>query len=744
MNEAIDLMAKNLVKTLNYDLKKAVAIISEYIFKFFDENPESVELDLIEYAYNLAENENDINLLVALKFIETLSEKEIKDVIESALKDAFLQPRNDIRIIFNGFSFGLPDDIYPLRTETVLEATLIDKYPLTVLEVKELRKKGDGDEIKTEKLIICKINTIEHIYNPVDKVSLLHVNASKIKGNEIIPVEVLDIKELEKLYSSTVVSKLKKDTLLYSTLHDAMKTLLLKHAQEVIKVCGFAIIETDGKITIPGTYQTQDVVFSEDFEKFRKLVLDKEFKTPNWKKRAFIECLAKFNKAHNLTTIGAFFASHLIHIVKPTIVPPIFIWGDSGIGKTSLAMLLSYSNPSSTQTTLHQILQHISGFRNGIVYFDEKIEWGGQVLQEIKYASTNFGYLHRKSHNKHYFSNMMVLATSNPKPKFKIKGLEDLKGIVRRSIFLEVLRELDAIDDKSIDEAYDFLDVHREELINFLIEELLQFDVETLKELYDSTGTYKEKYRMIVLGLKVWQEICKRYNVELNINIDKLISRYEKSEKEVLGLGELSFIDLIKSKILEDMVDIAKKIGCKDACIYVVIRENNVIKAVLETKHYAVVKQKNGNLKIVFTVQGYKNLSESIKELPLLDNSKDISNYLKSINIEFEYKHAKVAGVLQKYFTIEVPETDDSEAEDIEVEELSNEVLKLLDNNSWIAKHSKVYNIIKEATEKGELISYMELLEKTGFDEDTLDKILDKLKRDGDIDEPFPSKYRIL
>ncbi|ACX72457.1 Sigma 54 interacting domain protein [Methanocaldococcus vulcanius M7] len=579
---------------------------------------------------------------------------------------------------------------------------------------------------------IFQLHKCEKIYDPIDNKTVFYISGWKLQGNEEKYVEIIDINDIGQLLSSPIINLCKKYKELYMELKNVLKQIISQKAEDCIKTEGFAVITHNGHLTIPKRYKMPDTIFCEDLEHLDR-ILTKD--TDELIKEDLIKYLALFNKVHNLTTIGAFIASHLIHVIKPKIVSPVFIWGDSGVGKTSIAMLLSYVNPASSQTTSHQLMQKISGFRCGIVYFDEKIEYSSQLTQDLKYSATNCGYIHRISHNKKYVANVMFLATSNPQPKFKTRGLEDLKGLLRRAVFLKVIKELDEIKDEKIDEAYEILDIYRNDLIKILLDELTSFSEKEIKDIYRQF-TVREKYKLLLTGIELWKAICEKYNIKLNINYDELIRRFEDSEKEILGFGDISLLELIKGRIIEDAIHTARVLDVEGKDIVVRVADKNVVKSLLTSKGYAIYL-KDKKLYAILSVRGFKNLKDKIKELPDLETKRDIESYLGQNGIEFEYKNTRAYGISIKGFFIEIKDIE-IDIEDDEENNISNSILKSRQKQKNLEE-----KIIKTIEEAGE-ISFDELKEKIGLDEETLEKLIKRLIKLGDILEVRPNTYKIL
>ncbi|ADC69799.1 sigma 54 interacting domain protein [Methanocaldococcus sp. FS406-22] len=708
-------------------------IIEQHFFTkyqvFIDFDEESKWYGLIDLETLIKVHEWDYNQAIEKarkegKTIKKSFEEFFVDSILSLLKDTKLHGISkfeDVPIVIK-FRDNLYGDVNTWRLIEIETPKMTINYHLKIDDnnlvylhaIKTVEK--DGQVITAEENIpVFHLDKCEKIYDPIEDKTVFYVAGWKLQGSEEKYVEIIDINDIGQLLSSPVINLCKKYKELYMELKNVLKYLISQKAKDCIKTEGFAIISRNGRLIIPKRYKTPDTVFCENLEHLDR-ILSKNI--DNLIREDLIKYLALFNKTHNLTIIGAFIASHLIHIIKPKIVSPVFIWGDSGVGKTSIAMLLSYVNPSSSQTTSHQLMQKISGFRCGLVYFDEKIDYSAQLTQDLKYSATNYGYLHRISHNKKYIANVMFLATSNPQPKFKTKGLEDLKGLLRRAIFLKVIKELDEITDKDINEAYEVLDIYRDDLIKILLDEIISFSEKEIKEIYKQF-TVREKYKLLLTGLELWKTICKKYNIELNIDYDNLIKRFEESEKEVLGFGDISLLELIKGAIIEDAIHIARTLGIEcDTDMLDMVTERNVIKSLLASKGYSIY-QKDNKYYIILSVRGFKNLTNKIKELPDLDNKRDIESYLRQNGIEFEYKRTTIHGITCRAFFIEL---NDMTAE-------SGKTLE-----------EKVLNIIKESGE----IGFDELKEKAGLCDEKLEEIIDKLKKLGDIQEVRFQTYKIL
>jgi len=568
----------------------------------------------------------------------------------------------------------------------------------------EVENKGES---KIKKTLITYIDKSEIIQEPIEKKTFYYIRACPFStGSGMVETTIDGIHDILSSQSKRFFSNYPE------RIHEilrAIRNIIVSISDEKIKTIGLAFLNGEFKETFePGNY-----FFSEDYHYWKDMILGYSDPLSKLEREYYVIRLSKFTADHNLLVIGAFFGSLLIHDLKPNITPILFIYGDSNVGKTAISSLLSFVEVPQSTTTVHQLLQFISGFRCGLAHIDEKNVWENQLIQELKRSATNYGRISRSSKNLHYLANMIIVSTSNPTPKFKTRGLEDLKGLIRRSIFLEVSREKDRLE--NISYVFNSLEIDKEKLIRALIEEIKEFDIKEIKEIYNQMKEFGEKFALIFTGIKIWEKICEKYEINLSINYKELWKRLIRSEKEVLKVKDDNIVDIIKGKILEDMVGIARKIINTEIDYDNLPSNKEIVKATLDMRKYAVIEM-DGKKYIVFTPHGWKNMSEDLG-LPSLDTIKDISNYLKSIDVKFEVKRTSIFGKNGRWI-----------------------IISLEENDCEFDIKNKIIEIIKNAETP---LSAYEISEQLNVDIEEIEEILEEMKKLGDVVEVKPGKYFI-
>jgi len=574
-----------------------------------------------------------------------------------------------------------------------LDVSKIDNFETAVIQeidghlIFRATIKKDDKSTKYEQ-VICMLSTVEEVHDPLDDTTTPYIKARVLKGSEIKAVEVFDYEDLPSIVSTPVLKLLNTNPLLSIEFYKTLQTAIHSKSKKTTKSKGLATYHINKKPVLLDAFLPSNLHLCESYPRCEQHLYAEVDENS---KKELIYALSHFKAVHNITVISAFIAAHLIHIIKPKVVPLIFLFGDSNVGKTAISSLLSYVDVPQSTTTVHQLLTHISGFRCGVFNIDEKTQWENQLIQELKRGSTNKGLMSRKSGHKSYLSNMIMIASSNPLPSFQIRGLEDLKGLVRRSVFLEVRRELDTLP--GIEQYYELLELSKEQLWRAILDELFSFTVDEIINIYNSTSA-NEKYRLLLTGMELWKRIVGKYGINLNITTDGILKRWEDGEKTALNLKEVELPDLLKSTITETMLQIANQLKRNISDVDELYIDSKVVKATLQTKNYTIDDEK-----IIFNLKGYKNLSATIKELPNLDNLKDIENYLKSANIQYELKHTRIKNIPGRWIII----TTNS---------LEKQVLKII--------------------EEGET-TIEQISEKLNASEDYIEEIIEKLHNRGEI-----------
>ncbi len=558
-------------------------------------------------------------------------------------------------------------------------------------------KLDKNNNIKVINDFIFTVINAENIINPIDKENLKLIKVLTRQGGKITELEkqLNYSEEIYTLVSSSIASTISKSVELHTKLHSVLNENIKYN--NVVKTWGWGLVRDSTSILEIPPIDSNKVYYSDNFYAFYT-DYQKTTLTDAAKENVCYYLAKLLEMPHFLLTTLAMISSFTIHILKPNPLPPTFIFGASGIGKTTATSLFSLVE-NKQHSTIHQYLGDTSGFRIGLSCWDEKHTWGGDLLQYLlKRASTNLGLVSRRSRDILYVSNMQQIIPTNDKPQFLITSETEVKAIIRRCWFLQVF-ENDYLDER---DAVDYLEVNKLRLIKTFIEELKNYEF----------GFYEidDKWLLLDTCYTILLDILKKYDETIDESVFKdLTQRMKKTEKTVFKT--LDIVDAIISTILKRMLDVSTKLRAD-------INSEEVILTTFRTYNYTVYKNK-----VILKVLGWKDIAKEWG-LPELKDAEDIVNYLKrTYGLNVEYK--KSIRLFNKFVSGVV----------ITLEE--NVLDTMYQSSNFSELEEKIIQYIETA---GRPVNEYELY-TLDENEELIEKVIEKLKKEGRISEVKPGMY---